>query len=230
VQPEIVTAPVQELADVLANRLEDEARRAMTERGRFALALSGGSVATSFFTRLARASLDWSRVDFFWGDERALPPDHPESNYGAARRLWLDPAGVPPERRHRMPADSADLVRAAATYATELDRVVGSPPRLDVALLGMGPDGHVCSLFPGHPLLKEERRTVAPIFDSPKPPAERLTLTLPALSTARLVVVAALGEAKADAIRRAVGAPACDLPVALVLGRAARALVLLDSL
>src|SRR5262245_52243686 len=141
--PEVVVADLPALGDILATLFESERRRAVESRGSFAIALPGGSVATTFFPRLA--GLDCAATEFFWGDERAVPADDPESNYAVARSLWLAPAGVDEGRVHRMPADAADLEGAAQAHATELRRVLGSPPRLDVALLGMGPDGHVCS-------------------------------------------------------------------------------------
>src|SRR6267154_1895145 len=105
------------LAEALADRFDDSALQAFAERGRLTVALPGGSVATTFFPRLARMPLEWSRVHFFWGDERAVPPDHPDSNYGLARSLWLEPAGVPAGSVHRMAAEGPDLARAAADYA-----------------------------------------------------------------------------------------------------------------
>lgn len=227
--PEIIVDTPRNLAERLAMRLETEGPPAIAARGRYALALSGGSTAGAFFPRLARARLDWSRTDFFWCDERAVPPDDPESNYRLARKLWLDPAQVPSERVHRMQAEAAHLETAADAYAGELTRVLGEPPRLDVALLGVGPDGHVCSLFPNHPLLREERRWVAAITDSPKPPASRLTFTLPTLAAGRLIVVAAFGEEKARVVRAALEDRDSSLPLALVLRRAQKALVLLDG-
>src|SRR5262249_18355181 len=112
--------------------------------------------------------------------------------------------------------------------ASALEQLLGRPPRLDFVLLGVGPDGHVCSLFPGHPLLAEERRWVAAIDDSPKPPPRRLTLTLPVLAAAELVVVAALGEGKAEVVRESVEEPASRLPLALVTRGSRRMLFLLD--
>ncbi len=226
--PEIIVSSSQNLAELLAERLETEGQKAIDARGRFSLALSGGSIADAFFPRLARAALDWQRVDFFWCDERAVPADDPESNYRLARRLWLDPAHVPAQRVHAMAADPAHLDASAAAYADELVRVLGSPPRIDVALLGVGPDGHVCSLFPQSPLLREEHRWVGAVRDSPKPPPLRLTLTLPALAAATLIVVAAFGEAKTPVVRAALEDRDSSLPLALVLARAHRALVLLD--
>ncbi|HEV7499393.1 MAG TPA: 6-phosphogluconolactonase, partial [Vicinamibacteria bacterium] len=163
------------------------------------------------------------------GDERAVPPGHPDSNYGLARSLWLDPAGVPAERVHRMRADAPDLDEASADYAAVLERVAGGPPRLDLVLIGVGPDGHVCSLFPGHPLLEERARSVAAVEDSPKPPPRRMTLTLPVLIGAELVVVVALGGGKAEIIRSALEDAQSRLPVALVAQQARETLFLLDG-
>src|SRR5439155_22272490 len=147
-------------------------------RAAFRVALAGGSIARLFFPSLARLPLDWSSVDFFWADERAVPPHHPDSNFGEADRLWLTPAGVPAERIHRIHGEDPDLRQAAQTYAAELRRIAGDPPGLDFALLGVGPDGHIASLFPGHPALKEEQAVAVPVEDAPKPPARRITLTL----------------------------------------------------
>jgi 6-phosphogluconolactonase len=165
--PEVIVDSARELPGRLAPRFLVEARRALAERGMFAMALSGGSVAHTFFPRLARLPLDWSRTAFLWGDERAVPASDPESDYGVARAHWLEPARVPTANVHRMSADATDLDESAAAYADEMVRVLGTPPRLDLVLLGVGPDGHICSLFPGHPLLREGRRWVAALEDSP---------------------------------------------------------------
>jgi 6-phosphogluconolactonase len=227
--PEIVIRDSAGLAESLAVLLTREAESALAARASFSVALSGGSVATSFFPRLARLPVDWSRTDFFWCDERAVPPTDPESNYAAARVLWLEPAGVPAARVHRMPADAPDLATAARGYERELVRALGETPRLDLVLLGVGPDGHVASLFPGHRTLGEEQRLVLAVEDSPKPPPRRLTLSLPPLTAARLVVVAALGAAKAEVVQEALEDARSVLPLALVLRGAARSAVLLDA-
>lgn len=226
--PEIIVDTTQNLAATFAARFEHEGERALAERGWFAIALSGGSLAMVLFPRLASVPFDWARTEFFWCDERAVSSEDPESNYGLARSLWLDPAKVPEERIHRMKANAADLEAAAAAYAKILARRLGEPPRLDLALLGVGQDGHVCSLFPDHPLLLEQQRWVAPVTDSPKPPPRRLTLTLPALAAAELVVIAAFGGTKARAVRAALEDRDSSLPVALVLRQARRVLLLLD--
>ena len=223
----VVEAPAA-LADLFAARCERELSDAIGERGAASLVVTGGSAAEVLLPRLVRARIGWSRVHIFWSDERAVPPDDPESNYRLARRLWLDPARVPASRAHRMPGEAADLDAAAAAHAEEVRALCGDPPRFDVMLLGVGPDGHVASLFPGHPLLAETRRWVAAVEDAPKPPPRRLTLTLPALFGARLLVVAAFGAAKAAVMAEALDDPTSSLPVAQVLRRSPRALVLLD--
>jgi 6-phosphogluconolactonase len=186
-------------------------------------------VADNLFPPLAALSLEWPLVHFFWVDERAVEPSDPESNYGAARRLLLDSLKIDPARVHRMPADQPDLDAAAREYADILRGILGAPLRLDYVLLGMGPDGHVASLFPGHALLVEERRTVAAVTDAPKPPPRRLTLTLPVLTQAERVVVVAYGASKAAPIQEAVERADSALPVALVLRRAKHSLVLMDE-
>jgi 6-phosphogluconolactonase len=223
-----IVADLQTLGDRLAGDLELECGRVQAARRPFTLALPGGSVATTCFPRLAKLPIKWDRCEFFWVDERAVPPSDPESNFGTARSLWLDAAGVPAARAHRMPADAPDLDEAAARYADVITRIAGRPPRLDYVILGVGPDGHVASLFPGHALLSEATGPVAAVHDAPKPPARRMTLTLPVLAGAGRVVVAAFGHAKAQVMQEALMNPESALPVALVLRHAARPLVLLD--
>lgn len=223
----LVDAPERLLAAARA-RLEAAGAEAIAARGRFALALTGGSAASLFFPALAKADVDWLRCDFFWSDERAVPVTDPESNYGLAKRLWLDPAGIPPANVHRLPGELADLDAAATAAEEEVLACLGDPPRLDWLWLGVGEDGHVASLFAGSPLLDERRRYVAAVPDSPKPPARRLTLTLPAIAAARLVVVTALGAAKAGPVAAALGEPDSRLPLALALAAARRSWLLLD--
>jgi 6-phosphogluconolactonase len=134
----------------------------------------------------------------------------------------MDPAHV-----HRMPADRPDLDEAARTYEADIARTIGAGASFDVVLLGVGPDGHVCSLFPGHPALDETARRVVAITDSPKPPPARVTLTIPALRGAD-IVVAAFGESKAEAIEGALDRPASRLPVARAAAVGRRAIFLLD--
>jgi 6-phosphogluconolactonase len=208
--------------------LEETAAEATALRGRFAMAVTGGGDALVFLPPLAAARADWARTDVFWGDDRAVAPDHDDSNYGQARELWLDRAAIPAERVHRMHGERPDLDAAARDYEATLVGALGAAPILDFVFLGVGPDGHVCSLFPGHPLLEERTRLAAAVHDSPKPPPGRITLTLPVLTRARLIVVTAEGERKAEAMRAAIDDPASPLPIARVMREAPRVVVLLD--
>ena len=228
---EIVVDASDRLADIALLRLERLAAAAIDRRGSFALALPGGSVAEALLPRLASRRLDLARTDFFWTDERAVPPDDPESNCGRARRLFLAPAGVAPERVHAFAPESdapQALEAAAAAGEAELVRTLGATTRLDLVILGVGADGHVASLFPEHALLREPRRWVAALDDAPKPPRGRVTLTLPAIAAARQVLVMAFGAEKAAAIEEACDDPVSRLPLALVLRRAEATLLLLD--
>lgn len=224
---EVVVGEPGVLAARFAERFAAAADRAVGERGRFACCVPGGSAAEALLPALVGAPVDWPRVEVFFADERAVPPDHPDSNYGLARRLWLDRVPLDPARVHRMRGEDADLEAAADAYACDFGRTLGGRP-LDLALLGVGHDGHVGSLFPGHPLLDEPRRTVAALTDSPKPPPRRLTLTLVALAGTALVCVAAFGVEKADAVRAALESTPSRLPVALAARGARRTLFLLD--
>jgi 6-phosphogluconolactonase len=209
----------------LALDIRGEAEHAHAARGRFALAIPGGSVVPA----LRALTLDWERAHIFWVDERAVPPSSHDSNFGLARTLWLDPAGAPPSAIHRMPADEADLNAAAVRYGDDIRRALGEAPRLDAVVLGVGPDGHVASLFPGHPALSEEHRLIVPILDSPKPPARRLTMTLPLLTSAERVIVMALGASKAAVMHEALTREDSMLPISIVLRRARQSLVLLGE-
>ena len=226
---EIYVADVPSIVQRLAAEVATAAAAAIAERGLFSIALAGGSVATECFASLAALPLPWNAVHFFWADERAVPPTDPESNFAAASRLWLEPARVPSTSVHRMHADSEDLIGAAEDYALELARVLGPQPTLDVALLGMGPDGHIASLFPDHPVLRERERLAAAVTDAPKPPPQRLTLTLPILTGARRVIVVAFGPSKSTALAEAVEREASRLPVAQLLRLAQSPLVLADE-
>jgi 6-phosphogluconolactonase len=228
VKPEIVIDAPAALARVFSDRFAAEARAAIAARGRFSCALPGGSVATTFFPVLARAPVAWDQVEFFWGDERAVGPDDPDSNYGLAKRLLLDPVRADPRRVHRIVGEGRDLEAAAQAYEEEMVRALGEPPRIDLVVLGLGPEGHVCSLFPGHPLLRERVRRVAAITDSPKPPPRRITFTLLPLKSAGTICVAGFGDSKATAIRATLQSADSQIPVALAIRAARRAFVLLD--
>jgi 6-phosphogluconolactonase len=195
---------------------------------RVALAVPGGSVAELLFPRLARLALDWSRIDVTWVDERVVPPDHPDSNVGVARRHWLDQLAAPGPRIIT-PSFSMDADRMAADWQAALIGALGTPPRLDVALLGVGPDGHVASIFPRHPSLDREDAWVIGVHDAPKPPPERVTLTRAALAQASELWVIAFGHEKAAAIREAQADPYASSPLAHVIAAGPRVRWFLDD-
>lgn len=224
--PRVITGSQAELQHILSSEFLARAADAIARRGRFVVALTGGSVAPAFFPALAALPIDWSRIDIFWIDERAVPPDHPESNYALASRLLLVPARVPAERIHRMAGELPDLDQAARRASDELRSIAGDPPHLDLALLGVGPDGHIASIFPGGTGL-QPCPPVIPVYDSPKPPARRLTMSFPVIASAVQVIVIALGAAKAPVMREALDGSG-DTPVAELLRRAPSSLVLLD--
>lgn len=223
----VIVEHQSQLARVFADWFTRVVTQAIEARGQAAVALPGGSAAMTMFPELVCAPLEWAKVHLFWGDERAVPPDDSESNYGLARRLLIDPLALHPSHVHPMPAEGEPLDQAAARYSETLERVLGSPPQLDVALLGLGPDGHVCSLFPGHRLL-EHTGWVAALDDSPKPPSRRLTLTLSTLFQARVVALAAFGSSKAEVLREALENPRASLPAARVLQQAHESVAFLD--
>lgn len=223
-EAECIVGSPTELARWFVADLE-RAIRAVPPSRQFTLAVPGGSVAETFFPQLVASGIPWQRVDVLWVDERAVPPDSPESNYGLATRLWLQPAGVPPRNIHRMPADEADLPRAAEEYARMLCSAAGSPPQLDYVLLGVGSDGHVASIF-GHPGADHVTEPVTWTDLAPKPPPRRMSLSLGTLAGARRVVIAAFDASKSTVIGSAVHAPDALTPLARLL-RSARAPVLL---
>jgi len=224
-QPEVIVDSLDGLVKRATDRFAAAARGAIEARGMFSCALPGGSVAESMFPAFAQLPLAWDHVHVFFGDERAVPETDPDSNSGLARKLWLDRVAA---HVHAMPANQADIDAAARAYTEELRSTLGDPPRIDVMLLGMGPDGHVCSLFPGHPLLRERTRWVAGVTDSPKPPPRRLTLTMPVLAAARSIWVGAFGAAKAPILREAIQDAGSQLPVALAARSGPPALFFLD--
>ncbi|HZU15008.1 MAG TPA: 6-phosphogluconolactonase [Candidatus Dormibacteraeota bacterium] len=178
----------------LARRAADLVAEAVRAGAR-TLVLAGGSTPRRAYQLLATEPLPWGRVTVLFGDERCVPPDHPESNYRMAKRELLD--HVHPGSLHRIPGELG-AEAAAARY----DTIVRSLTPLDLVLLGMGPDGHTASLFPGHAALHAAGYAVA-VHDAPKPPPERVSLTLGALREARQVVVLVAGEDKAAALARA---------------------------
>ncbi|MCL8206970.1 MAG: 6-phosphogluconolactonase [Actinomycetia bacterium] len=164
------------------------------------IALAGGETPRPWYQALARTPLPYDRLELFWGDERVVPPDHPDSNAGWARRLWLDHVPLDPARIHPWPTEK-EPTDAARAYADTLRRAFGDVdlPRFDLVVLGLGSEGHTASLFPGSPALAAHTWTVA----VPVPGrGVRLSLTLPVLSAARRILFLVTGEAKREAVRR----------------------------
>ncbi|HEV2240454.1 MAG TPA: 6-phosphogluconolactonase [Streptosporangiaceae bacterium] len=229
------------LAKAVAARLVTRLVDAVAARGHASLVLTGGGIGTRVLAELAAApardAVDWRHLDIWWGDERFVPAGHPERNETGAREALLDHVDTSPDRVHAMPPsdgpDGPDPEAAAARYARWLldasrPEDHSSVPSFDVLLLGIGPEAHVASLFPGMPALYEEERTVVAVHGSPKPPPTRLTLTLPAITAAREVWIIASGADKAGAIRLALSsAGPVQVPAAGARGRQ-QTLFLLD--
>lgn len=205
-----------DVAGVVAREFEAAARDAIEARGRFACAVPGGSVAEHVFPRLATLSLSWPLIDVFWVDERHVSSDDTDANVRAAREYWLDRLAGPLPRLHPMAAGERPLDEAAAIAEADLTATLGEPPHLDLALLGVGPDGHVASLFPGHPVAARSDRWIVPVTGAPKPPPRRLTMSRRTLAEARAVWFVAFGAGKAAVVREARTEPGSQLPVALV--------------
>jgi 6-phosphogluconolactonase len=203
--PALVIAPdVAGLARAAADRVRVLAGQAIAARGRFRVALAGGSTPRALYRELAGTQdLDWSRIDIFFGDERAVGPEDPQSNYRMARETLLLPAAVPPENVRRLQGEGPDLDAVARDYEAAL-RVGSEPPLLDLALLGMGADGHTASLFPGTTALDEEQR-LCTVVDVPRLGTRRLTLTYPVLLGAGNVLFLIAGADKAETLRDVLG-------------------------
>ncbi|MDB4955642.1 MAG: pgl [Myxococcales bacterium] len=204
---------LDDLSRAAADELTAIAKAAVAARGSCSIALSGGSTPKRLFQLLAaqgRGALPWDQIDLWWGDERTVPPDHPDSNYRMTREALIDPLQLSPTRVHRIPAELPDHDAAATAYERELVAALGSPPVFDLVLLGMGPDGHTASLFPGSPALREAKRfVVANPVDSPvaKGKTTRITLTAPALNAARHVRFLVAGADKADSLEQVLEGP-----------------------
>jgi 6-phosphogluconolactonase len=215
---ELVVRPdVEAAAQTAAERLAEAARAGA------AIALSGGSTPRLAFEIAARLEPSWGRASAWWGDERCVPPHDARSNYRMAREALLDRLARPPEVyriRCELPADEA-----AAAYEEELGDM-----RLDLALMGIGPDGHTASLFPGAPTVDEGERRVVPAEPGFEPFVERVTLTLPALRASREVLFLVTGAEKADAVRRAFAEePSKDTPASLLRAEDGRTVAILDA-
>jgi 6-phosphogluconolactonase len=212
----VVVEDEREVAAVVGERLA----RAAREGG--SVVLTGGKTPELAHREAAKRAPDWSRVDLWWGDERCVPPDDGLSNYGMAKRSLLDRLERAPRSVHRIKGELGKE-QAATDYERELDDT-----QLDLLLLGLGPDGHVASLFPNAPTLRQ-RRKVLPAEPGLEPFVDRVTLSLPTLSSAGEILFLLAGQAKADAAARAFAAePSPDTPASLVRARSGRTVAILD--
>lgn len=186
-------------------------RSAIAERGKATIALSGGSTPKPLYAALAQQDLPWEQVHVFWGDERYVPPDHPDSNEGMARSVWLDRVAIPANNIHPMPTQAADPQEAADQHDHELQQFFqtapGTFPCFDVILLGMGDDGHTASLFPHTAALKVDDRLVTVGNKDGQP---RLTFTVPLINQARCVLFIVAGVNKQPSLA-AIFAPEADV-------------------
>jgi 6-phosphogluconolactonase len=229
------------LAKAVAARLVTLLVDSQAARDNASVVLTGGGIGTAVLAELgaapARDAIDWPHLDIWWGDERFAPTGDPDRNETGARSVLLDHVDVDPARVHPMPGpdgpDGDNPEAAAARYASWLKAATrpedhGPVPEFDVLMLGIGPEGHVASLFPGLPALYDERPVVA-VRGSPKPPPIRLSLTLPSIQAAREVWILASGPEKADAVAMALSDTGpVQVPAAGARGKQ-RTLFLIDS-
>ena len=224
-------------------RISETARRSIIARGRFVLALSGGNTPRKLYKILATADVDWRHVEIFFSDERMVPAGSADSNYRMARETLLDLVAIPQTQVHAVPT-ALSAEEAADSYEATLRRILGpTEPRIDLALLGMGPDGHTASIFPGSRLLAgldndfliddpttgpltntrpvptlntfATERLIAAVSDAPKPPPVRVTMTPYVLNLARHVLVLVAGEDKVAAVSAALESDAriAEIPI-----------------
>ena len=209
-------------------------REAAGSRGRFSLALSGGSTPGKLYRLLAEEpyhdQIPWAEVHLFWGDERCVPPDDPGSNYSLVERTLISRVPIPPENVHRVRGE-LEPGSAARAYERELqDFFCGPQARFDLVLLGLGEDGHTASLFPGSPVLAETERLVAAataVYQDR--PAQRVTLTLPAINSARQILFLVTGRAKAGVVQAIVAGTGERLPAQQIQPAAGQLTWLLDA-
>jgi 6-phosphogluconolactonase len=243
--PDLIVLPDPE---VLAGRAAEEfasaAAEALARNPVVRVALAGGSTPRRLYEILARdpfrGRIPWPRVDLFWGDERCVPPDHPDSNFHLVREALVEPLGTGGPNVHRIPVElaAADATEgpdvAARAYEAEIARafgvpLAGQPPVFDLVLLGLGPDAHTASLFPGSPAVRERVRWVVGVRGAPKPPSDRVTLTPALINRATAVIFLVAGEDKAAALATVLeGTPDPERLPAAAIRPAGRLLWLVD--
>ena len=224
-KPEIVVVDdPAALADTAARAIVDIAVEAVKARRRFMVALAGGVTPRTTYERLAslplRDQMPWGQTWVFFGDERGVPPDHPDSNYRMANTALLSKVPIPAAQVARIRGEADDAEAAAAEYARAMTDVFGSRrgelPSFDLILLGMGVDGHTASLFPGSPVLKEVFRPVAAVHAAAASIPQRFTFTFPLINAAARVMFLAAGSEKAKVLKAALTEPGSGLPASMV--------------
>ncbi|KAF2899089.1 hypothetical protein ILUMI_07078 [Ignelater luminosus] len=208
----IVAEDELELSLKLAKLIEEVSNESIKQHDKFLIGVSGGSLITFLINGLPKITTDFSKWKIFFNDERVVPIDDPDSTFGAYKKDLVGKIPISEDQfvqiKQGLTADAAakDYIQQMSVYFT------GKLPQFDMLLLGMGPDGHTCSLFPGHKLLEENCVWVAPIIDSPKPPLARITITFPVINNARHCIFAMAGEGKAEMIKKVL-VDKEDLPV-----------------
>ncbi len=203
-----VVQDAEAAGELVGLQIFESAQKAVAETGRFTLAIPGGSSPRAVFEKLSSpkylSEFPWSKTHVLWVDERAVPAHHKDSNAGVFIREVFTDLPFVPEQVHRMLGELGPEHGALAyqdTLRSVLNPEGGDESTIDFALLGIGEDGHIASLFPGDPAL-DSTGTVIPIFNSPKPPPERITLTMPVLKSAKRIIMLVLGQGKAEAVAR----------------------------
>lgn len=204
-----IVADAEAMSKAAAEILVEHIRETLQIRDVYSVALSGGSTPSRLYSLLSgdaeiRDQIPWSRVHFFWGDERHVAPDHPDSNYRMADAALLSKAPIPPTNIHRIRSEDSDADKAAATYEQEIRRFfkieAGQVPRFNCVLLGMGADGHTASLFPGTAALEETRCLVVANWVE-KFHSYRITMTVPVFNNAERIIFLISGQEKADTLK-----------------------------
>ena len=230
-----VLKDVSALAERAANLFQTAAQEAISANGKFSVALAGGSTPLRMYDLLAcdpfKLKIDWSKCHLFWGDERCVPPVHPDSNYLQSAAHLISKVDIPVKNIHRIQGELSPI-QAATEYQSELQRYFGSYPVFDLILLGLGPDGHTASLFPGTQALEEKGSWVVAVPHStpPSPLVDRVSLTLPVINAARQVLFLVAGADKAEIVARVFKTPGDEplLPAQRVSPGAGRLTWLLD--
>jgi 6-phosphogluconolactonase len=224
-----VSKNTHELVENAAAIFESTAAAAVAERGRFIVSLAGGSTPKQLYSRMVSAKIDWSNTVIIVGDERDVPPESEESNFGMIQKTLLVPAGIGPERVHRWRTELGDPEQTAEDFRRQIC-ALGEAARIDLVLLGLGEDCHTASLFPNTSAISESELPAVANF-VPRLGSYRYTITFPVINSAELAAFLVSGEGKAEAVSRVLNAerPDKDVPASLVRPHPGRTIWLLDE-